>query len=157
MLLRALPEKSKLASVPEALDRHLSAVLREDIVSTARYIERGAELVSPEAMAALRRLMPALHAKLDTIQDSAHLRRRIEILAQFFNEASLDGQTGTPAHRDCAFALLYFVKGFDRIPDTVPEIGFLDDAMIVQLVLQRHASVLRTHWLRRGRLWPIDL
>lgn len=144
-------------SIPEVLNRHLSANSSDDLASVAAYTERGAELVSPEAIAALRRLRPQLRAKIEALEDSLHLRRRLELLALYFDEAAADGHTGTPAHREAAFALIYFLKGFDRIPDTVPEIGLLDDAMIVQLVLQRNAATLRAHWLRRRRSWPAEL
>jgi len=149
--------KSKPASLPEALDRHLSAASREDLVSTARYIDLGGALVAAEAMDALQRLLPAVRAKAGRVEVSPHLARRLEVLALYFQEGCGDGQRGTVAHREAAFALLYFLKGFDRIPDTVPEIGLLDDAMIVQIVLQRHAEALRTHWLRRRRAWPAEL
>lgn len=75
--------------------------------------------------------------------------------ARFSPPCVVDGTNGTPAHREAAFALLYFLKGFDRVPDTLPEIGLLDDAMIVQIVLQRHAATLRA--LRRRRAWPAEL
>lgn len=148
--------KSKPASLPGALDRHLSAASRDDLVSTARYVDLGGALVAEEAMDALQRLLPAVYAKLNRVDDSAHLVRRIEVLALYFKEACSDGSKGTVPHREAAFALLYFLKGFDRIPDTVPEVGLLDDAMIVQIVWQRHAAVLRAHWLRRRRAWPAE-
>lgn len=149
--------KSKPASLPESLDRHLSAASRDDLVSTARYIDRGGALVADEALDALQRLLPAVYAKLNRVEDSAPLCRRVEVLAIYFKEACRDGNRGTVPHREAAFALLYFLKGFDRIPDTVPEVGLLDDAMIVQIVLQRHAAALRAHWLRQRRAWPAEL
>ena len=83
---------------------------------------------------------------------AAHL----QLLALYLDESAAERTTLTPALREAAFALLYFLKGFDRIPDTVPEIGLLDDALIVQCVLDRHAAALRAHWLRRNRQWPLD-
>jgi len=148
---------ARSSSIPDVLNRHLSANASDDLASVATYTERGAELVSHEAIAALRGLRPQLHAKIEALGDSLHLRRRLELLALYFDEAGTDGHNGTPAHREAAFALTYFLKDFDRIPDTVPEIGLLDDAMIVQVVLQRNATTLRAHWLRRRRSWPAEL
>lgn len=145
---------AKTSSIPEALNRHLSAGPRDDAPGVANYVERGAELVTPEAIAVLRRLRKPLHKKIDALEDSGHLRRRLEILATYFDEAGTDGHPCTPAHCEVAFALLYFLKGFDRIPDSVPEVGLLDDAMIVQAVLQHRATTLRAHWLRLRRTWP---
>jgi hypothetical protein len=51
----------------------------------------------------------------------------------------LGGATG-----EAAAALLYFLSGVDLIPDSVPEIGFTDDARIVARVLDRNPS-LRSH------------
>jgi len=144
-------------STADALHRHLSGHTRDDIPGVASYIDRGGALVTPEAIAELRRERAALHAKIDGLRESELLRCRIQLLAIFFEEACTDGHTGTTAHREAAFALLYFLKDLDRIPDTIPEVGLLDDAMIVQIVLQRHATTLRAHWLRRRRDWPADL
>lgn len=144
-------------SIPGALNRYLSAGARDDLPGVALYVDRGAELVTSEAILALRRLQAPLYAKINEVVDSVHLRTRLEVLAWYFDEACADGQTGTPAHREAAFALLYFLKGFDRIPDTVPEIGLLDDAMIVEVVLQRNATAYRAHWMRRRRAWPLGI
>ena len=151
------PARSNFASVPAVLDRHLSASAPGDIASVAAYIDRGAVLVDAAVLHTLQKLQLPLQAKIEQIDESAHLRRRLELLATFCEEASRDGSAGTPAHLEAAFALLYFLKGCDRIPDTLPEIGLLDDAMIVQIVLQRHAATLRAHWLRRRRVWPSEL
>lgn len=145
---------SRGVSIPEPLNRYLSSAFDGTIASTAGYVERGAALVDAVAIAALQSLRASLHAKIDGIADSGALRNRLELLAQFFEEASVDGQHGTPIHRDVTFALLYFLKGFDRVPDTIPEVGLLDDAMIVQLVFERHEVALRAHWTRRRRAWP---
>ncbi len=150
-------ERNHFASVPTVLDRYLSTNAPGDIASVAAYIDHGATLVDATAVHALQGLRLPLHAKIAQLEESAHLRRRLELLATFFEEASRDGSAGTPAHREAAFALLYFLKGYDRIPDTVPEVGLLDDALIVQIVLQRHATTLRVHWLQRRRVWSSEL
>lgn len=147
---------TKSASIPAALDRHLSANSGDDVPGVAAYVDRGAALVTPEAIAALQRLRKPLHKKIDALKESGPLRQRLQLLATYFEEACTDGHKGTPAHCTATFALLYFLKGFDRIPDFIPEVGLLDDAMIVQIVLQRHATTLRGHWLRRRRTWPAE-
>jgi len=143
--------------LPDTLTRHLTATSDGDIASMASYLDCGADLVDVAATANLRRLRKQLRAKIAGLDGEAHLRRRLELLDLYFEESSRDSQRGTPAHRATVFALLYFPKGFDRIPDSVPEVGLLDEAMIVQLVLQRHAAALREHWLRQHRVWPTDL
>jgi uncharacterized membrane protein YkvA (DUF1232 family) len=129
---------------------------RDDLPGVATYVDRGAALITPEAITALQRLRKPLHKKIDALE-AGHLQHRLELLATYFDEAVVDGHKGTPAHCDVTFALLYFLKGFDRIPDSVPEVGLLDDAMIVQVVLQRNSTAFRAHWLRRRRSWPQEL
>ncbi len=140
--------------IPSELDRHLSAPSAGEIVSTAAYVERGGELVTPQAVAGLRSLRAALQKKIAGVEMESRLRRRLEVLAQYFDEnAGGVGPANLP-HREITFALLYFLKGFDRIPDSVPEVGLLDDALIVQDVLERHATALKGHWTRHQRTWP---
>jgi uncharacterized membrane protein YkvA (DUF1232 family) len=148
---------AKTSSIPDTLDRHLSANSRDDVQGVAAYVDRGAALVTADAIAALQRLRKPLQKKIAAVTESGHLRQRLDLLATFFDEALADGHRGTPAHCEATFALLYFLKGFDRIPDSVPEVGLLDDALIVQCVLQRNTAALRAHWLRRRRTWPVEL
>lgn len=145
---------SAVPVMPESLGRYLAAATPDELPRLAAYLDRGAALVDRAAIDVLHHLRPALHAKIDA-PPSSRLRRYLRLLDTFCDECRHDGQFGTPAHREAAFALLYFLKGFDRIPDHVPEVGLADDSLLVQLVLQRRASTLRAHWLRRRRLWPL--
>lgn len=156
-VLVTTPPVSRIASLPASLNRYLSAATVDDLPSLSGYLERGAALVDAGVIQTLRGLRSALNAKLDALGDASRLRWHLELLATYFEEAASDGQLGTPAHREAVFALVYFVKGYDRIPDNVPEVGLLDDAMIAQIVLQRNAATLRAHWLRRRRVWPAEL
>jgi uncharacterized membrane protein YkvA (DUF1232 family) len=149
--------KSTNVSVPESLNRHLSASSSDDILGVAHYLERGAELVTPDAVRSLRGMKRPLQKKIAAISRSDRLQSRVEMLAVYFDEVVGDNAVRTQTHREAAFALLYFLKGFDRIPDSVPEVGLVDDAMIVELVLQRNAAALRGHWLRHGRVWPAEI
>ncbi len=147
---------AKISSIPEALNRHLSTH-GAGSTALAHYIDHGTELVTADAITALRQQQASLHAKIAALAESERLRSRIELLAAVFEEACADGHAGTPGQREIAFALLYFLKGADRIPDSVPEIGLLDDAMIIQLVLQHQAAAIRAHCRRHGRPCPAEL
>lgn len=140
-------------TIPTVLDRYLATNSAADITSTATYVERGGVLVTPHALNGLRKLRQPLHAKIAALKEDTLLRERLELLALYLDECAAERATVSPAIRESAFALLYFLKGFDRIPDSVPEIGLLDDALILQVVLQRHAATLRAHWLRCRRVW----
>lgn len=143
-------------SIPTPLDRYLSHSDPE-LIGISVYIDRGAELVTPAAIEALRGLRQPLQAKIEALVEPGYLRNRIELLMTYFEDVCRDGLAGIPAHRDAAFALVYFLKGFDRVPDSVPEVGLLDDALIIQTVVQRHSARLRAHWLRHHRPWPAEL
>ncbi len=143
-------------TLPSDLDRYLASHSAGEIPGTADYVERGGALVTSRSLTGLRTLRGPLLAKISGLERGALLRQRLELLGLFLDECAAERATLTPAIRESAFALLYFLKGFDRIPDTVPEIGLLDDALVVDAVLERNAAALRAHWLRRQRLWPLD-
>lgn len=143
--------------LPETLQHHLSAVGSNELASTAEYVDRGGRLTGSPALAALTRLMPVVTGRIRELPSGDRLRRRLEVLTTYFCEARSEGLSVTVVQREVAFALLYFLKGADRIPDTIPDVGLLDDALVAKLVLERHSAALRVHWARRGRSWPEDL
>ena len=55
---------------------------------------------------------------------------------------------------EAAFALLYFQRATDLIPDSIPDMGLSDDSMIVSIVLRRQEHAFKRsshgHLLR----WP---
>jgi uncharacterized membrane protein YkvA (DUF1232 family) len=44
---------------------------------------------------------------------------------------------------EAGFALLYFQRATDLIPDGIPGLGLLDDAMVVRIVLRSHEQVFK--------------
>lgn len=137
------------------LSRYLSQKSRPDRPpNPTAYIKDGAELVSPEDLAGLRKLLPEVSAKAGKITDSERLRRRIDLLILFFRESQPQG--GTTERKEVAFVLFYFLKGYDIIPDSIPKIGLLDDALLVETVLHRNLDALRSHWAARQRVFPGD-
>ncbi len=156
-VMKSHPSATSSRGIPAELDRHLAAHGAGEITSTSVYIDRGGDLVTAEAVAGLAALRGQLGRKMRGLELGSRLRRRLEILSAYFQEARPRTGAGDVAYREVAFSLLYFLKGFDRIPDTIPEVGLLDDAMIVQFVFERHAGALRAQALRHGRAWPVDL
>jgi uncharacterized membrane protein YkvA (DUF1232 family) len=157
MSKKPLPAPDSRFELSEALNRHLSATTVDGDASISRYLERGGDIVDSRAQEVMHRLLPALGEKMAEAGDSTVLTANIQALELYFRECHAGRQPLTPALRETTFALLYFIKGFDRIPDSVPEVGFLDDALVAQTVIQRHRAALRAHWLRRGRTWPAEL
>ena len=73
-----------------------------------------------------------------------------------FFEDTADGvfPTGSDASRkETAFALRYAAKEIDIIPDSVPEIGYADDSLIVRTVLSRHQDIFRDYCQFRKIRW----
>lgn len=149
--------KTQPPAIPEALNRHLAASSGDDNSNLALYVERGGSLVTAQAMAAMRDMLGALREKTRSIQDSERLRSRLEAFTVYFEETLGDAQSPAETRREVAFALFYVLKGYDRIPDSIPEIGLLDDALVVDSVLHRHVTALKAHWQRRKRVWPEGL
>ncbi len=149
--------KPSKATIPEALNRYLLTSSEHTTDNLAEYAEGGSKLVTPEAMTALRGMLDELREKTATIKDSDRLRRRIETLIVYFDETAGEYSVSSSARQDIAFALFYFLKGYDRIPDSIPDVGLLDDALVIDSALQRHRVTLRAHWARMGRPWTDDL
>lgn len=143
--------------IPDALSRHLTQSTESSVVATAVYVVEGANLMDANALEALHRLAVPLSTKIASLGESDRLRRRLELLALYFGESASDPGADPATRRDVGFALFYFLKGFDRIPDSIPEVGLVDDALIVDTVIDRRSAALRAHWQRRQRVWPADL
>lgn len=140
-------------NLSSSLAHYLSAMTAPGrAASPSVHLERGGDCIQPADLARLRALEPALLAKADQLAGSPRLHRRLGLLRQFLQESP--DETATAAHREAAFALYYFLKGYDLIPDTIPEVGLLDDALLIETVLHRNALELRDHWAAHGRTWP---
>lgn len=148
---------TQIATLPAALERHLSAAATQGLAGVGSFIETGARLVSAETVALLREQRIALQLRIAALGESERLRGRLELLAAVFDEAATGAAVDPHALQEITFALLYFLKSVDRIPDDVPQIGLLDDAVVIQFVLQRQAAAIRGRALRRGWELPAEV
>ena len=55
---------------------------------------------------------------------------------------------------EAAFALLYFQRATDLIPDSIPGMGLLDDAMLVRIVRGRHEHAFKSSSHAYKLSWP---
>jgi uncharacterized membrane protein YkvA (DUF1232 family) len=90
--------------------------------------------------------LPALRERFAKIpsQTYAYLSVKLEFLCLFVEEQVV-GRNRDLAEEpvaEAAFALLYFQRAADLIPDSIPGMGLLDDATIASMVLRRqeHAA-----------------
>lgn len=147
--------KPNQSSDPVSLETYLRRAAAEGLgASPSEFIAQGARFVTPEALRALRGLIPQVGLKARGIRDSDRLRQRLDLLALYAADEPARHGGSLQVEREVAFVLYYFLKGFDVIPDSVPEVGFVDDALLVETVLRQHEAELRAHWQRQGRAWP---
>jgi uncharacterized membrane protein YkvA (DUF1232 family) len=123
--------------------------------SPSKHVTRGAECVSAGDLALLHGLLPDVLIKAALIKSSQRLRQRVELLAAFMAESQ--PAANSLAHREIAFVLFYFLQGQDLIPDSVPQVGLLDDALLVEAALQRNLLALQSHRADRGQSWPVNI
>jgi uncharacterized membrane protein YkvA (DUF1232 family) len=128
------------------------------ITELTNFIQSQARAVS---LADLDRLMidlPALRERFARIPSRTHayLPDQLEFLCLFVEErvARRSRDLAEEPVAEAAFALLYFQRAIDLIPDSIPGLGLLDDSMIVEMVLRRQEKAFKGsshgHLLR----WP---
>jgi uncharacterized membrane protein YkvA (DUF1232 family) len=103
--------------------------------------------------------LPALRERFATIpsQTYPYLADHLEFLSLVVKD-EITGPKRDPISQtlsEAAFALLYFQTATDLIPDPIPGMGLLDDAMIVSLVLRRHEDAFKRSSHAYKLHWPL--
>src|SRR6266481_555447 len=103
--------------------------------------------------------LPALCERFTTIpsQTYPYLSDQLEFLSLVVKD-QVTGPNRDPISQtvsEAAFALLYFQTATDLIPDPIPVMGLLDDAMIVSLVLRRHEDAFKRSSHAYKLHWPL--
>ena len=122
------------------------------------FIQSQARVLS---LADLNRLvidLPALRERLAKIPPETYpyLSDQLEFLCLFVEE-QIVGRNRDAAEEpvaEAAFALLYFQRSTDLIPDSIPGMGLLDDAIIVRIVLGRHERAFNSSSHAYKLSWP---
>jgi uncharacterized membrane protein YkvA (DUF1232 family) len=93
--------------------------------------------------------LPALRERFAKIpaQTYPYLSDQLEFLCRFVEEHAVGRDLAEQAVGEAALALLYFQSATDLIPDSIPDMGLSDDAIIVSMVLrcQEHAFKGSSH------------
>jgi uncharacterized membrane protein YkvA (DUF1232 family) len=125
--------------------------------SISEYVEQSASLLTPEHLDEARRELPILNLQFGAISvpQFPHLQQQLKLLTDFLEDTAAgvfpDGSEAS--RKETAFALRYMVKETDIIPDSVPEIGYADDSLIVRTILSRHQDVFRDYCRFRKTRW----
>jgi uncharacterized membrane protein YkvA (DUF1232 family) len=127
------------------------------VESISEYVEQSASLLTPEHLDEVRRELPILNLQFAalSVRQFPHLQQQLKLLTDFLEDTATGVfLAGSEASRkEAAFALRYMVKEADIIPDSVPEIGYADDSLIVRTVLSRHQDVFRDYCRLRKTRW----
>ncbi len=123
--MRSNIELSLLHKTDESLSKH-------------RFVELGAKSLTQKDRQSLEAAIPAL-LEIAARRRVANPRRagQIEFLLR-----SLDAdpeQLPEIIRREVTFALLYFSRCSDLLPNPIPVVGFLDEEVALELVLSRYA------------------
>jgi uncharacterized membrane protein YkvA (DUF1232 family) len=123
------------------------------------FVQSQASVLSVADLDRLIADLPALRERFSTIpsQTYPYLADHLEFLFLLVKD-QVTGPNRYPTSQtvsEAAFALLYFQTATDLIPDSIPGMGLLDDAMIVSLVLRRHEDVFKRSSYAYKVRWPL--
>jgi uncharacterized membrane protein YkvA (DUF1232 family) len=114
------------------------------------FVKSGASLVTLSDFTKLEAELPQLRKELVKLRKTSelpHLVDHLEFLAGVVGDfvAGQFPELPCVAAAEAAFALQYFIREVDIIPDFIPDIGLVDDAAIALIVLKGNETALRNH------------
>lgn len=108
------------------------------------FISRGASRLTQDEVQRLVAQLPDLQQKFSDLRDSNNpeAERQLLFLSKVVDYVWTDRYREMPygAALEAAFAIAYFVRDGDLIPDSIGPMGLIDDIAVVQTVLARHAA-----------------
>jgi uncharacterized membrane protein YkvA (DUF1232 family) len=121
------------------------------------YIEFHVSLLTPKDVDAIRANLTEIRRDISAIQVPSfpHAQKQYEFFADLA-EAFLAGRADDfpyQAALEALIALNYLHDGADLIPDSLPEVGYMDDALIAHTVVGRNHEAFRDYAERQGVEW----
>jgi len=123
----------------------------------AELVLRGGQNLTQAEIADVRKRIPWIKAKAAYAAKGkfANLEPQADLLGDYVEDC-LDGKfpgADDAAVMEACFALHYLSRGVDIIPDSIPELGYSDDASIVLCVMTSHEPEFRRYAESRGIEW----
>ncbi len=117
------------------------------MTSIQDFVTQGGQSVTAGEVGAFRNHLAAYKLKAEMLATAGQVRLREQsaFLLRYIEDV-LDGMyvpEDFSALPDAVFAMRYLAKGVDIIPDSVPGIGYKDDAEVVHAVLLAHEKEYR--------------
>ena len=112
------------------------------------YVTQVSQRLTAEEIEDAVRAVPLVKAEAASVQlprQFPHLAAQLDLLCQFVEDVHsghISRDDAGEAYLEAAFAIRYFHRKIDVIPDHLPGIGKLDDAVVIQCVLRRNDAVL---------------
>ncbi len=115
------------------------------------YVTHAAQHLTAEEVEEAVRAVPMVKAEAALVEmprGFPQLPAQVELLCQFIEDVHgghVSREDAGPAYLEAAFAVRYFHRKVDVIPDHIPGIGKLDDAVVVQSVLRRNEAIFQAY------------
>ncbi len=115
------------------------------------YIADSARALTKEEVEEAVRAIPLVRVELATAtlpDQFPNLPAQVELLCHFVEDVYgkvLSREDAGETFLEAAFAVRYFHRKVDVIPDHIPRIGKLDDAVVVQTVIRRGEAILKPY------------
>jgi uncharacterized membrane protein YkvA (DUF1232 family) len=122
----------------------------EKVSDLVAFVKEGSQHITLGDFTKLEAAMPEIRREIARIRKGSELPHLADHL-DFLSDVVIDFVSGNFSDLPCvaaaevAFALQYFVRAVDIIPDFIPDIGLIDDATIALIALQGHEKALRKH------------
>lgn len=124
------------------------------------YIEQKARALTPGDRRQLTALLPRCREKSAQVPADRHprLAAQITLLADLLDHAPADEKTWAAGQPwpELAVGAFYILKGVDCIPDSVMDIGFTDDARLLDRIFERNRGAILRAAERREVSVPVE-